>query len=196
MPDDPYPVAFHDATIATEWAADHAAELDADPGRLLVAGQGTGGGLAAAVARYARDHGWPTITRQVLIHPYEDPPPGGPPAYDPYLLPLSSPTAAGVAPATVVTAGRGPLHDQGRRYAERLRRAGVGVDELKYEHPARPVTDHDGAAGPMLTELTRMLRRGLEPHTSPATTTGETPTPLDRDRPTGPAGSKGTDARR
>ena len=47
--------ALADATAAVEWAADHAAELDADPGRLLVGGEGTGAWLATAVALEARD---------------------------------------------------------------------------------------------------------------------------------------------
>ena len=45
------------------------AELGADPGQLLLAGTGVGGGLAAAVARQARDDGWPAIKRQVSIQP-------------------------------------------------------------------------------------------------------------------------------
>jgi acetyl esterase len=61
--------ALDDATAALHWAADHAAELGADPGQLLVAGIGNGAGLAAAVARQARDDGWPAIKRQVSIRP-------------------------------------------------------------------------------------------------------------------------------
>ena len=51
-----------DGTTVLEWAAEHAAELGADSGRLLVAGQGTGGGaVAAAVASQARAAGWPAV---------------------------------------------------------------------------------------------------------------------------------------
>src|SRR6476661_3888632 len=50
------------ATIALEWAGDHAASLGADPGRLFVAG----GGLAATAALHARDEGWPPLARQLL----------------------------------------------------------------------------------------------------------------------------------
>jgi acetyl esterase len=63
-PDGP---ALADALAAVHWAADHAAELGADPGRLLLAGTGVGGRLAAAVARRARDDGWPAVTHQVSI---------------------------------------------------------------------------------------------------------------------------------
>ena len=59
--------ALEDSTAAVHWAADHAAQLGADPGRLLVAGIGVGGSLAHAVARRARDDGWPAITRQVSV---------------------------------------------------------------------------------------------------------------------------------
>jgi acetyl esterase/lipase len=50
-----------DGTTALEWAAEHAVELGADPGRLLVAGQGAGGAVATAVASQARAAGWPQV---------------------------------------------------------------------------------------------------------------------------------------
>jgi acetyl esterase len=50
-----------DGTTVLEWAAEHAAELGADPGRLLVGGQGAGGAVAAAVASQARAAGWPAV---------------------------------------------------------------------------------------------------------------------------------------
>jgi acetyl esterase len=64
---DPYGAALADALAVVHWAADHAADLGADPGRLLLAGTGVGGRLAAAVARQAREDGWPAVTHQVSI---------------------------------------------------------------------------------------------------------------------------------
>lgn len=59
--------AVADATTVLEWAGDHAAELAADPTRLLVAdtggtASGGGAGLAEAAAQHARDRGWPPVT--------------------------------------------------------------------------------------------------------------------------------------
>ena len=88
------------------WAADHAAELGADPARLIVAGHGDGARLALAVVLGARDEGWPPIAHQVLVEPRLGPLPA---ALD------------GLAPATVVGAGDGP------GYAARLHAAGVDV---------------------------------------------------------------------
>jgi acetyl esterase len=51
-----------DGITVLEWAAEHAAELGADPGRLLVAGEGAGGAVAAAVAAEALAAGWPSVT--------------------------------------------------------------------------------------------------------------------------------------
>lgn len=51
----------HDGMTVLEWAAEHAAELGADPGRLVVAGQGSGGAVAAAVESQARAAGWPAV---------------------------------------------------------------------------------------------------------------------------------------
>jgi acetyl esterase len=60
-----------DATVA--WAADHAAELGADPGWLVLAGEGIGAGIAAAVAAGARDRGWPPIASHLLTDLPSDP---------------------------------------------------------------------------------------------------------------------------
>jgi hypothetical protein len=95
------------AITALEWTADHATQLGADPGTLLVGGLGAGAGLATAVALHARHEGWPGLTRQVLIRPQ---------------LGELPDALAGLAPATVVGA---------RRCAARLREAGVEVQELQ-----------------------------------------------------------------
>jgi len=124
-PHEPSPAAFHDAVAALEWAADHGAELDADPARLAVAGDRTGGAVAGAMALHARDNWWPAVERQLLVHPVID-------AWHPsvpYVSSLCSVPVAGVAPATVVSGGA--PRDGGRRYSARLRRAGVEVDELR-----------------------------------------------------------------
>jgi acetyl esterase len=128
-PHEPTPSAFHDAVAALEWAADHGTELDADPTRLIVAGEGTGAAVAGAMALHARDNWWPGITRQLLIHPVLD-------AWHPsvpYVSALRSTQVSGVAPATIV-ASAAP-RDGGRLYATRLRRAGVEVDELRHAAP-------------------------------------------------------------
>lgn len=98
------------ATIALEWAGDHAGLLGADPDQLLVAG----GGLAARAALHAHDEGWPPLARQLLFGPERS---GWPPADAPL---------AGAAPATVVDAPD---------YASRLRMAGVEVEELPMAAP-------------------------------------------------------------
>jgi alpha/beta hydrolase fold len=121
-PHEPSPDAFHDAVAALEWAADHGAELDADPGRLIVAGERAGAAVAAAMALHARDNWWPAVARQVLVHPALD-------AWHPsvpYVSGLRYASLGGVAPATVVT-GAAPATG-GWGYAARLRRAGVEVD--------------------------------------------------------------------
>lgn len=50
-----------DVATVLGWAAEHAAELGGDPGRLLVAGQGAGAAVAAAVESQARAAGWPAV---------------------------------------------------------------------------------------------------------------------------------------
>jgi hypothetical protein len=131
------PPDAHSGTYVLEWAAEHAAELGGDPGRLLVGGQGAGGTAAAEAALDARARGWPPIARQVLIG----------------AGPVAPPAVAGVAPATIVTVRHHPRGDGGR-CAARLRQAGVEVDELTY--PERLP-----AASLVRAELGEALRRSL-----------------------------------
>ena len=121
----PAGAGVQDAATALEWAADHAAELDADPARLLVAGEGLGAGLAAAVCLHARDQGWPIVGRQLLLFPRFAPGPASP---------LLAPSLSGLPPATVVTAEDDPAAEQGRSFAGRLRVAGVEVQEVSCRH--------------------------------------------------------------
>lgn len=48
------------------------AELGINPAKVMVAGSSAGGGLAAGVALYARDHGGPAICAQMLQAPMLD----------------------------------------------------------------------------------------------------------------------------
>jgi hypothetical protein len=57
---------LEDAVSALQWCADHGAELGGDPDRLIVAGDRESATLVAALAREARDRGWPPIERTVI----------------------------------------------------------------------------------------------------------------------------------
>lgn len=156
-PEHPYPAATDDAMAATRWAAAHAAELGADPGRMAVAGDSAGGTIAAVVAQQARDAGGPPITYQLLWYPptqwdmslpsYTEN--ADAPILDrsameqfrawyaghldqdnppPAAAPGRNPDLAGLPPAYIAVAGHDPLRDDGICYAERLRAAGVPVE--------------------------------------------------------------------
>ncbi len=130
--------ALAEATTAVQWAADHADELHADPERLLVGGEGTGAWLAAAVALEARDDGWPSVVRQLLVVTTTSDTAAGAARLVPQ---LRGPSLAGVAPAIVVTIGDGPHEADARRYASRLRDAGIRVDEIHHDGPVAGVAD-------------------------------------------------------
>jgi acetyl esterase/lipase len=151
-PEHPFPAAIEDGRAALLWATSHAAELDADPSRVAVAGDSAGGNVAAVAAWQASRDGGPAPVLQVLLYPATDVMEqhsrsrvlfggflltrelmewfaaqyvaGADPA-DPRLSILYAEHLSEVAPAFVVTAGFDPLRDQGEAYAEALRTAGV-----------------------------------------------------------------------
>jgi acetyl esterase/lipase len=58
---------------AVSWAADHAAELGVDAGRMAVVGDRGGAALAERVAELACDEGWPPLRHVAVIWPHHDP---------------------------------------------------------------------------------------------------------------------------
>ena len=146
-----------DAFAALKWVSEHAVELGADPARLAVAGDSAGGNLAAVVSQLARDAGGPPIKFQLLWYPatlLDDSVPsmtenadapvlttadtfaflelylkGSDPAARPATLaPARAENLAGLPPAYIATAQYDPIRDDGVRYAELLRAAGVPVE--------------------------------------------------------------------
>lgn len=151
------PAAVEDAYAAYTWAAEHAGQLGAIPGRIAVGGDSAGGNLAAVVCQLARDAGGPAPVLQWLLYPRTD--------FtaqtrsmslfargflltkrdmdwfdsqylrrstldrtDPRLSPLLAESLSGLAPALIAVAGFDPLRDEGESYATALRAAGTAVD--------------------------------------------------------------------
>ncbi|UWG48438.1 Alpha/beta superfamily hydrolase [Halanaeroarchaeum sp. HSR-CO] len=153
-PEHPFPAAVHDAYATTEWAAATATDLGGTD-EVIVAGGSAGGTLSAVVSLLARDRGGPEIDYQILFYPatsagtdwdsLTDPETGRFLSGDemewfgeqyltdplhganPYAFPLAACSHENLPPATVVTAGFDPLHDEGVAYADALESAGVPV---------------------------------------------------------------------
>ncbi len=159
-PEHPYPAAVDDAWDELSWIVEHGDRLGIDPDRVAVMGDSAGGNLAAVTAMTSRDKGGPEIRAQVLIYPavemYEKfaseiAMPEAPvltsanmrafvrlylqDAYgteDPQASPLRAGSHEGLAPAFILTAAADPLLDNGSRYRDALRRAGVAVRYREY----------------------------------------------------------------
>lgn len=71
-PEHPFPAGLDDAYAATLWVSQHAQEIGADPQRLAVGGDSSGGNFAAVVAQMSRDRQQPYISHQALIYPATD----------------------------------------------------------------------------------------------------------------------------
>ncbi len=153
-PEHKFPAPVDDAYAAFLWAADHAAELGANPARLAVAGDSAGASLCIAVTQRARDEHGPDITAQLLIYPVADSMNSerypsrrenaegyfltaermryfgqmylSDPAHraHPHVSPLHSADLQKLPPALVMTAEFDPLRDEGVAYVEALRAAG------------------------------------------------------------------------
>ncbi|MBK0420610.1 alpha/beta hydrolase [Leucobacter sp. CSA2] len=68
----PSPTSVTDCYDALTAIVNRAEELGLDPDRVAIGGASAGGGVAAALALYARDHGGPVLRLQLLIAPMLD----------------------------------------------------------------------------------------------------------------------------
>jgi acetyl esterase len=155
-PENAYPVPLEDCYAALVWLVDHADELGLDAARVSVGGESAGANLAAVVAILARDRNGPALAFQWLDVPATDLTLSQPSidrlgtgygltkadmeeyvaAYlrdvdpvDGYVSPLHCADLSGLPPALITTAEYDPLQDDGRAYADRLREAGVEVEQ-------------------------------------------------------------------
>ncbi|MFF5253267.1 alpha/beta hydrolase [Streptomyces leeuwenhoekii] len=71
-PEHPHPAPLEDCYAGLVWTRRHAAELGADPGRIIAVGASAGGGLVAGLALLARDRGGPALAGQILLSPMLD----------------------------------------------------------------------------------------------------------------------------
>ncbi|WP_194420671.1 alpha/beta hydrolase [Microbacterium abyssi] len=148
------PLAGRDDMVAVvDWA--HSTGLTAHG--IVLAGDSSGGNVAASAGVVLRDRGASPVTGQVLIYPFLDPSMSsqshhtradgyfvtrallahywrthlgerfGERADDPTVAPLAVADLTGLPPTIVVTAGLDPLNDEGCEYARRLRVAGTTV---------------------------------------------------------------------
>lgn len=159
-PEDQFPRAHHDAADAVAWVSERADELGIDVEALAVAGDSSGGALAASIALASREQG-PPLKAQGLLCPaldatmssdsverYMD----GPFltraalewAYDMYVpeiddrrsslaSPLLTQNLVGAPPAVIISAQVDPVADDALRYGERLAAAGIQVRAHEYE---------------------------------------------------------------
>ena len=160
-PEHKAPAGADDAYAAFRWAVGHTEELGADPSRVAVGGDSAGGNLAALVSLRARYEGAQLPALQLLLYPvtnYRDETRSQTlfadgffltkadlhwcrdqflagaelDAADPRVSPLLADDFSGLPPALLLTAGFDPLRDEGRQYADALRKAGVPVDHREF----------------------------------------------------------------
>jgi acetyl esterase len=185
-PEHPYPAAIDDAWAATQWVAEHGNEIDADAGRLAVAGDSAGGTISAVIAQRSRDTGGPPILFQLLWYPatlWDSSLPSFTENADaqvldraavaaftrwyageidlsdppPGMAPGRAENLAGLPAAYIAVAGHDPLRDDGIRYGELLSAAGVPVEVHNAE---TLVHGYVGYAG-VVPAATAALDRGL-----------------------------------
>jgi acetyl esterase len=159
-PEHRYPSAVEDAWAAVRWTDDHLEEIAGLQVPVLVAGDSSGGNLAAVVAQRAAACGAPRLTAQVLVYPVTDadldtasytdagnqlivsrdsmswfwdqyvPDPAH--RTDPGVSPLRAADLAGLPPAVVITAEHDVMRDEGEAYVDKLRAAGVPVEHQRF----------------------------------------------------------------
>ena len=178
-----FPAGFDDCYRSLRWVVDNAGNLGIDPERIAVGGDSAGGALAAGVAQRARDEGLVKLCGQMLVYPVLDNTCSTPSAtdfvdvplwnarsnrnmWDMYLRPFPAAKAPlyaapghgalrGLPLSYVETAEFDPLRDEGLRYIDKLRQAGVAV---QVNETKRTVHGYDAIAGSDIARQSLLAR--------------------------------------
>jgi acetyl esterase len=154
-PESKFPAAVDDSFAAFRFAAEHAADLGADPDAVALGGDSAGGNLTAVVSQLARVDDGPQPAFLLMFYPATDFSrkrrsyslfsegfllterqmdwyrehylPDEDAAVDPRASPLLAEDLSGLPPAFIATAGFDVLRDEGEDYARRLQEAGGAV---------------------------------------------------------------------
>jgi len=158
-PEHKFPAAHDDAFATYEWALKNAASIKGDPKRLAVAGESAGGGLAVATAIMARDKKdqmplaivsvYPIAGTDTMTSSYVENAKAKPLNrammswfFDQYLngpqdranprVNLVAADLRGLPPTTIINAQIDPLRADGEVLAQKLKGAGVQVEQKTY----------------------------------------------------------------
>jgi acetyl esterase/lipase len=158
-----YPVAIEQGYATARWIMRKGADAHLDPGRMAVAGDSVGGGMAAVLALMAKERGDIRFVHQSMYYPvtgaamdtrsyeqfaegyfltakamewfWDSYLPDIERRSEPYASPLRARNEqlAGLPPAFVIVDEADVLRDEGEAYAARLRAAGVDVTTVRYD---------------------------------------------------------------
>jgi acetyl esterase/lipase len=161
-PEARYPQALNEVYAATQWVAEHGAEIKADGNRLAVIGNSAGGDLAAATCLMAKDKNGPKIRLQILLWPvtnanfeldsykefgkdrflttsvmkwmWDQYVPDLEMRKEKYAAPLQATIEQlkGLPPTLIQVAENDILRDEGEAYGRKLNQAGVKVTTIRY----------------------------------------------------------------
>jgi len=159
-PEAHYPAPLNDGDAAAQWTFAHAAEIGVNPKFIGVAGESSGGNLAASLAVRAHRRGTPlfafqflfaplvdaslscpsieefedgyVLTKRQLVWAYEQYAPGVA-RTDPGISPMLAPDLTNMPAAAIITIENDPVRDEGERYVQRLREAGVLVKHQRID---------------------------------------------------------------
>ena len=147
-PEGKFPEVLEQCYEALLWTIQHANEYSADPKRLAIVGDSSGGNMATALCRMSKDRNKPSITFQVLINPAPDLTTDGTiepqdnsldflrwqatqyikepqDVYHPYVSPMHASNLSGLPSALILLAENDSLRSDGQKFADRLKEAGV-----------------------------------------------------------------------
>jgi acetyl esterase len=159
-PEAHFPQPLEDGEAAVNWVTANAKEFNIDATRIGIGGESSGGNLATSIALRARDRGAPKLAFQFLFGPLTDASLSSPsikqfedgyvltkrqlewaydqyapgvPRTDPGISPLLAKDFSKLPPTAIITVENDPVRDEGERYAQRLREAGVFVAHARID---------------------------------------------------------------